>query len=134
MLRRLKGFKNSSYKDYNKYVANRDKSKKNSRIKLKKYVESLKKPCLFCGSDEKLQFHHVNPTEKEHLISSLHNWSKKSIDEEISKCWCLCESCHRKLHQRAVDPLPSAYDHRLSGRATFDPVTPNTLDAFFTAL
>jgi len=134
MLRRMIGFKNSRYKDYNKYVANRDKCKKNAKIRLKQYIESLKKPCLFCGSEEKLEFHHVNPTEKEYTVTNLRSFSKRKIDQEISKCWCLCSCCHKKLHQRALDPLPSAYDCRLKGRDSLSTVTTNSLDAFFVPL
>jgi predicted P-loop ATPase len=102
-----RSFENSSYTDIDKYKKYIKRNRDNFRSELKKYIESKKKPCLFCGETEQIEFHHYDPTKKENTVSSFRSYKK--IDEELEKCWCLCSSCHKKLHQRMCDPLPSCY-------------------------
>lgn len=57
--------------------------------------------CSCCGYDkcaEALDFHHLNPQEKEFLISDrdLNNW--KTIKKELDKCIVVCANCHREIH------------------------------------
>ena len=101
-------FERSGYKDYDKWLANRKKQKGKYKRSLLEYIKELKKPCLFCGADD-VVFHHINANEKLFEISGSKNKSKKQIKEEADKCWCLCQNCHVKLHQRLVDPLPTCY-------------------------
>ena len=108
----VKKFENSSYKDYDKYLEYRKKEKEKEYKRWKLIQESLKTECLFCGKTDKLVFHHVNASEKKAEVMTLR--TKKGIREELPKCWCLCESCHTKLHQRLCDPLPDTYDTRCS--------------------
>ena len=75
---------------------------------MRAYIEEKATPCLFCGSTHNIVWHHVNPNEKNKNVYSV--WSWKSINEEMDKCWCLCEPCHHKLHLRLVDPLPECYE------------------------
>lgn len=105
-------FENTTYTDYDKYLEYRRRQKKKEKERFNLYIESLKTECLFCGTTENLVFHHVNPYEKKTEVPCTK--SKKGANEEVVKCWCLCESCHTKLHQRLCDPLPSAYDTRVS--------------------
>jgi hypothetical protein len=59
------------------------------------------KSCERCGESDVacLDWHHTDPSEKEHPVSWLmKNRSRKAILEEIDKCICLCSNCHRKLH------------------------------------
>ena len=85
---------------------------KREKKRLRDHIDSFATECLFCGSTEKLVFHHVNATEKGREVACA--GSVKRINEEVAKCWCLCESCHTKLHQRLCDPLPSTWDTRIS--------------------
>lgn len=66
----------------------------------KEYRTSLK--CERCGENRfwVLEFHHQNPSEKEHNISYLTNkgYSIKTILKEINKCIVLCANCHRDHH------------------------------------
>ena len=70
------------------------------------YVYSLKNECSICGYNKcktALEFHHLNPQEKETAISILtkRRWSehtKKLIDEEFEKCIVVCANCHREIH------------------------------------
>lgn len=58
--------------------------------------------CKECGYDKNkaaLEFHHVNPGEKETVMSLVLQRppTEKSI-AELDKCICLCSNCHRELH------------------------------------
>ena len=105
-------FEKSPYKDYDKYVQYRRRQRKLEKQRIKRHIDSLKTDCLFCGATDDLIFHHVNPNEKKNDVAGL--YTIKAVNEEIEKCWCLCESCHTKLHQRLCDPLPSTYASRCS--------------------
>lgn len=57
--------------------------------------------CCFCEESESccLDFHHVDPKEKEHTISEMLSMKNVSIlVKEINKCVCVCSNCHRKIH------------------------------------
>lgn len=45
-----------------------------------------------------LDFHHLNPSEKDLEVSLLTRYSTKRVKDEIRKCVVLCANCHRKLH------------------------------------
>lgn len=56
-----------------------------------------------CGYNKNiaaLEFHHVNPEEKEFEIDIRHfsNTSLQKLKEEVNKCILLCANCHRELH------------------------------------
>tara|TARA_R110001606_G_C14912714_1_gene595568 strand:- start:62 stop:397 length:336 start_codon:yes stop_codon:yes gene_type:complete len=105
-------FENSSYKDEQKYLEYKKRARQRETQRIRNHLDSILSECLFCGSKEDLVFHHVNASEKVREVANA--GSVKRINEEVVKCWCLCESCHTKLHQRLCDPLPSAYDTRVS--------------------
>lgn len=56
--------------------------------------------CQVCGYDrchEGLDFHHLDPTEKDFEISDrLTSWT--AILPELRKCALLCACCHREVH------------------------------------
>ena len=82
--------------------------KRKQRAAMKSYIEEHATECLFCGSTNNLEWHHKFAKDgKEKMIGNL--WSWKLLKEELPKCWCLCSSCHTKLHRRLVDPLPHLY-------------------------
>lgn len=57
--------------------------------------------CSACGYKKSLaamDFHHLNPAEKDFEIGGLSsNWEK--IAKELDKCVLLCANCHRELHE-----------------------------------
>ena len=105
----LKAFKKSSYSDLEKYKKHIEKKGQRWKDNLN-YIQQLKKHCLFCQSENDIEFHHIDPNKKDGCVKDFKTYSKKRIDEEIKKCWCLCQDCHKKLHRRLCDPLPSCYD------------------------
>ena len=75
---------------------------KNFRTRLKEravYVMGGK--CQCCGYDkciQALEFHHINPNEKEFSFGDNTNRSWKDTREELQKCILLCANCHREAH------------------------------------
>lgn len=64
------------------------------------FLHSLKTPCIICGESEPccIDFHHINPSDKNFTIGKKIGSSKEKLLEEISKCVCVCSNCHRKIH------------------------------------
>jgi len=60
-----------------------------------------KMKCVACGYDKcssAIDFHHVDPSTKDHLVSGMKNYSEKKLRAEIEKCIMLCCICHREYH------------------------------------
>lgn len=70
-----------------------------------KWLYSLKKKCLICGETEPvcLDFHHIDPNEKDFTIGKNRNKSKENLMKEIEKCVCVCANCHRKIHAGIIN-------------------------------
>ena len=62
--------------------------------------------CCICGFDKwqsALEFHHVNPEEKEFSITT--DTTTKAIEkqlEELKKCILVCANCHRGIHSNNI--------------------------------
>lgn len=81
------------------------------RKKLKeKLVEYKGGKCEKCGYDEciaALEFHHINPEEKEFGIgASGITRSLEKMKKEADKCVLLCCNCHRVLHWKLDNGIP----------------------------
>lgn len=59
--------------------------------------------CFICGYNKcvsALEFHHINPLEKDFSISTTGNTkSWNDIKIELDKCILLCSNCHREEHE-----------------------------------
>ncbi len=79
---------------------------KNFRSRLKEratYVLGGK--CQNCGYDkciQALEFHHINPEEKEFSFGTNTNRSWEATREELKKCILLCANCHREAHAGVI--------------------------------
>jgi len=78
------------------------------RLRLKiKCVDYLGGECQKCGYNNHLaalQFHHLDPNEKEFTISSSkHSYSWELIQKELDKCILLCSNCHSIEHSKYDD-------------------------------
>ena len=61
--------------------------------------------CEVCGYDrciKALEFHHLDPNEKEFTISNERIKIKEAI-EESAKCVMLCANCHREVHDNIIN-------------------------------
>jgi hypothetical protein len=69
-------------------------------------------PCRRCGSSERLEVDHVDPTAKtSHRIWS---WSAERREAELRKCQVLCRACHKEKTR--------AHNSRLGGAVKSRPV------------
>ena len=69
--------------------------------------------CQVCGynkSTNALEFHHIDPNEKEKGFGDLraNNTKWASLIEELRKCVMLCSNCHKEVHDGTTQ-LPSTY-------------------------
>lgn len=66
------------------------------------YIRELNLQCEKCGENHPavLEFHHIDPNEKEREVSLLvhRGCNIQKIQEEIKKCKVLCANCHKKEH------------------------------------
>lgn len=57
--------------------------------------------CSICGYDKclaSLDFHHVDPTEKDPNWRRMRGWKFEKIKEELDKCVLVCRNCHGEIH------------------------------------
>jgi hypothetical protein len=85
-----------------KRVRNREKQSetlRNHRQKKKEWLNSLKgSTCSRCELEWPsfvLEFHHVDPSQKDFILAKCYSRSKERILCEIEKCVVLCANCHR---------------------------------------
>jgi len=99
-------FLKSNFQDFNKFKQYEESRYKNSHKKGLDYIKSLQNQCFFCSNTEQLSFLHKNPLTKCYDISQMARLSQKSINKEVSKCWCVCKTCKYRLNHRLLTPLP----------------------------
>lgn len=51
-------------------------------------------PCKRCGSTERLEVDHIDPSSKEHEVHSVWTWGAEIRERELAKCQVLCRKCH----------------------------------------
>lgn len=62
--------------------------------------------CQVCGYDKcisALEFHHLDPSQKDRTIASMRNYSETNLRKEINKCILLCSNHHREVHAGVLD-------------------------------
>lgn len=73
----------------------------------KQAVDFLGGKCVICGYNKclrNLDFHHVNPLEKEITISHKINKIKfEKLKTELKKCILVCSNCHGEIHDGLID-------------------------------
>ena len=90
---------------------------KNFRQRLKeRAVYVLGEKCQCCGYNKcitALEFHHVNPQEKDFSFGDNTNRSWESTKKEIQKCILVCANCHREIHAGIIkNELQSSFDEK----------------------
>lgn len=78
---------------------------KNQTYKLKA-IHYKGDKCEICGYDKNiaaLEFHHLDPTQKDFTISDTHR-SWEDVKPELDKCILVCANCHRELHNPQSTP------------------------------
>lgn len=104
-------------------------------------IQAFGGKCCICGYDKcdsALEFHHLDPSEKEttfgKLRANIKSWEK--IVEEMRKCVMLCSNCHREVHAGLVDVPENASrldediaDYRTAVMTAICPVCNKTMSA-----
>lgn len=71
-----------------------------------KCVEYKGGKCESCGYNKcnaALDFHHINPSEKDFTIAQCRTTSfNERVKKELDKCSLLCSNCHREIHNAVV--------------------------------
>jgi superfamily II DNA helicase RecQ len=90
-------------KKFRKKNRNKDyilRSRKRQERRYKEVLLTLKEPgCSLCGYNEcaeALDFHHINPSNKEKCVNRFSTLTK--LRNEASKCAIVCANCHREIH------------------------------------
>lgn len=69
------------------------------KIRAVDYMGGKCSECDYNRCVEALQFHHLDPTQKDFGISEIGtNRSWETIKTELDKCVCLCGNCHTEVH------------------------------------
>jgi len=95
-------------------------------------VQELGGKCNHCSEDDifVLQFHHIDPTQKDFGISqfSAHGeWT--DLKKELDKCILLCGSCHSKLHLAETEKKFNTRIDEIKAKASeLDTITKFRLD------
>jgi hypothetical protein len=78
-----------------------DRIYKLSRDKKEKAVKYKGGECCKCGYKKcmaALDFHHIDPEEKDVNFRTMLYWKWERRKKEIDKCILVCSNCHRELH------------------------------------
>ena len=62
--------------------------------------------CACCGYNkciQALEFHHLNPEEKDFSFGANPNRSWQDTRNELQKCILVCANCHREIHYGLID-------------------------------
>jgi len=95
----------SSYKDrkaYNNYM--NDYLKRRWQRRRVQAVEQLGSECIICGSDQDLEFDHIDPETRTMTIARASTRSEEFFQSELSKCQLLCVPCHSEKTEREFEP------------------------------
>ncbi len=76
-----------------------------------KCIEYKGNCCSRCGYNKyigALEFHHLDPTQKDFSISQVRVWQfNDKVKQELDKCIILCSNCHREVHNELrIDSQP----------------------------
>jgi len=91
------------------YICKKCKAKQNKILRdniKRKCVEYKGGKCFVCGYNKfqgSLDFHHVNPKDKDFGIATVKCNSFESLKQELDKCVLLCKNCHCEVHAGLID-------------------------------
>lgn len=72
---------------------------RNFKIKCVEYKGGKCEKCDYDKCIECLEFHHLDPSEKDFTISKMRTYSfDEKIKKELDKCNLLCRNCHGEAH------------------------------------
>lgn len=83
----------------NEYAKQQERAIKR-KLELIEYKGGECEKCHYKHNLSVLEFHHINPNEKEFQLDSRHlsNTNVERLKNEVDKCILLCSNCHREIH------------------------------------
>lgn len=105
--KKKEGLRPSSY--CKKCQANKTCSTQKRRDTKQKLIDYKGGKCEECGYNKcsaALEFHHINPDEKDFSISQVDTRSNshfEKLKKEVDKCRLLCANCHREAHSGIIN-------------------------------
>ena len=93
-----RGKENSSV--YCKICTSEQTLDRQRKLKMKS-VEYKGGSCTRCGYNKyygALEFHHLDPSEKDFNIGNCKSTSFEKVKKELDKCILVCSNCHREIH------------------------------------
>lgn len=91
-----------TYKNNKESKSKTDSRNKNRRKRMRLIIDNIKISCgcSLCKENTPicLDFHHLNPDEKEKKPTTLVDYGFEELILELNKCILLCSNCHRKVH------------------------------------
>ena len=96
-------YENTNREERKKYYELRWRNTR--KLQNRKILNKLKiNGCAICGYDKcvaSLDFHHVNPRDKQYKISiGFMSYTNENISDEVNKCILLCKNCHYEIHNK----------------------------------
>ena len=71
--------------------------RRRKKIELVEYKGGECEKCGYKKSINALEFHHIDPKQKDFSISGK-SWSLERLKKEVDKCIIVCANCHREIH------------------------------------
>lgn len=71
----------------------------------RKAVEYKGGKCICCGYDKyigALEFHHLDPEQKDFQISRGFTYNFEKMKPELDKCSLVCSNCHKEIHGKVT--------------------------------
>jgi len=91
-----------TYKDRREYLIKAvGARRKKVREMAVEYKGSKCEKCRYDRCIDALEFHHIDPNQKDFTISSkgyTRSWER--VKTELDKCMILCANCHREVHEK----------------------------------
>jgi len=82
--------------------------RKNRKKRLVEYKGGCCQRCGYSKSMNALQFHHINPDEKDFTIGGK-NYSEEKMKKEVDKCVLVCSNCHCEIHEEITETGKSEF-------------------------
>jgi len=76
--------------------------RRRTKLKLVEYKGGECKCCGYNKCIEAMEFHHLDPKEKDFTISGK-SWSFEKLKKEVDKCVLVCNRCHKEIHFGWID-------------------------------
>lgn len=96
--------KRGGFNSYCKVCSTKDIVKRTRQLKVKA-IQYKGGKCVICGYSKcsrSLDFHHINPTQKEFSMGERTTNDFEKIKIELDKCILICKNCHGELHDGLI--------------------------------